>query len=117
MLQTQRRVRGRLRVLRTGIVQRLHPIANCAAHGLLERLLSSTHARRPGNANDSPTQRTECAGQRVLLLRERRTLRRGSGRRLVYVALAVLDSVHRRVRCRADRVGHLVWPGCETVRR
>ena len=94
-------------------MQRLHPIANRAAHGLFERLRGSTHARRPGHANDSPTQRTKRAGQRVLLLCERRTLGCGSGRRLVHVAFAVFDPVHWRVRGRADRIGHLVWPGCE----
>ena len=116
MLQAQRRCRSRLRVLRTGTVQRVYPIANRAAHGLLERLRGSTPARRPGHANDSPTQRAKRAGQLVLLLRQRRTLRSGGGRRVVHVAFAVLDSVHRRVRGRVDHVRHLVWQGCETAK-
>ena len=97
-------------------MQRLHPIANRAAHGLFERLRDRTNARRPGHTNDSPTQRRKRACQRVLLLCERRTLGCGSGRRLVHVAFAVFDPVHRRVRRRADRIGHLVWPGREKAR-
>ena len=113
MLHTPRRGRGRLRVLRTSVVQGLHPIANRAPHGLLERLRGGTCARRPGPANDSTAQRAKRAGQRVLLLCKRRTLRRRRGRRVVHVAFAIFDSVHRRVRGRADRVGHLAWPGRE----
>ena len=115
MHQTQRRSRGCLRVLRTDVVRLLHPIANCAPDGLLERLRGSTHAGRRGYANGSSTQRARRAGQCVLLLRQRRALRRSSGRRVVHVAFAVFDPVHRRVRGRVDCVGRLVWPGCETA--
>ena len=97
MHQTQRRSRGRLRVLRTGVVQRLRPIANRAAHGLFERWRDRAHTRGRGHANDSPSQRAKRARQRVLLLRQRRTLRSSSSRRVVHVAFAVFDTVHRRV--------------------
>ena len=116
MHQAQRRRRGRLRVLRAGFVQRLHSIANRAPNGLFRRLRGSPHARRPSHAHDSPAQRAKRAGQRVLLLRQRRTLRSCSGRRLVHVAFAVFDTVHRCVRGCLDCIRHLVWPGCETAK-
>ena len=116
-MQTYHQCRGGLRVLRTSVMQRLHPIANRAPHGLFERLRGSTHTRRPGHANDSPTQRAKRVGKRALLLRRRRTFRSGGGCRLVHVALAIFDSVHWRVRGRVDCIGHLVRPGREKAKR
>ena len=110
MHQTWSRGRGCLRVLRTGAVQGLHPIAHRAPHGLLKRMPDGADPRRPDRANDSATQRAKRAGQRVLLLRQRRTLRCRINRGLVYVAVAVLDSVYRRMRVGVDRVGHLARP-------
>ena len=115
MLQTQHRCCGRLRLLRTGVVQRLHRIVNRATHGLFERLRDRTWERRPNHTNDSPTRRAKRPSQRVLLLCERGTLGCGSSRRLVHVAFAIFDSIHWRVRNSADRLGDLAWPEWEKV--
>jgi len=107
MRQTQHRGCGHLRLLRTGAVQGLHPIAHRAPHGLFKRMPGGADLRRPDRANNPATQRAKRSGQRVLLLRQRRTLRCRINRGLVYVALAVFDSIHRGLRVGIDRVGDL----------
>lgn len=114
MHQTWRRGRGHLRVLRTGTLRGLPPFVHRSTpHGLFERLCRRPPTRRPSPATDSPAQCAKRAGQRVLLLRQWRTICRGVGSRLVHVAFAVFNSVHGRLRRRADGFWHLVRPGSQ----
>lgn len=73
-----------------------------------ERLLCRAHARRRGESNYPPSRRAKRKSQRILLLRQRRTLRIGHSGRVVYVAFAISPFVHELVGGRANCIWHLV---------
>jgi len=106
-----------MRLLRTSVVQQMYRSFNHAAHGLFERLRCRTHARRRGDSNYTPSRSAKRKSQRILLLRQRRTLRFGRSGRVVYVAFAISPFVHERVRDRTNCIWRLVRARLENTGR